>query len=208
MLLKIQTIAAKVLKKMRLSALNGSQIHPSAKVEAGSSLYHSCMGKYSFCGYDCDIYLANIGCFTSIASHVVIGGARHPMEWVGMSPVFYEGRDSIRKKFSNHAPGVPKMTTVGHDVWIGHSAIILSGVTIGDGSIVGAGSVVTKDVPPYAVVAGNPAKLVRSRFDEETKGLLLKMRWWELDEEILHKLAKHVRDPLQFIGAYNELINS
>ena len=68
--------------------------------------------------------------------------------------------------------------TIGNDVWIGRNVIIISGVKIGDGSVIGAGSVVTKDVPPYAIAAGNPAKIVRMRFDEETIKKLLKIEWW------------------------------
>ena len=70
--------------------------------------------------------------------------------------------------------------TIGNDVWIGSGAMILSGVTIGDGAVVAARAVVTKDVPPYAIVAGNPARLVRYRFDEATIAALLEAAWWEL----------------------------
>lgn len=208
MLMLIKAIIAKALKKARLSSARESTLHPTSRVEAGSSLYCSSLEKYSFCGYDCDIYYAKIGSFTSIANHVVIGGARHPMEWVGMSPVFYRGRDSIRKKFSEHLLDAAVVTFIGHDVWIGRSAVILSGVKIGNGAVIGAGAVVTKDVPPYGVVAGNPAKLFRYRFNEEIVESLEKMKWWELDDESLSKLAQHVRDPLQFICAYRELTNS
>jgi len=68
---------------------------------------------------------------------------------------------------------------LGHDVWVGTDAIILSGVTIGDGAVVAAGSVVTKDVPPYAIVGGNPAKFIKKRFSDETIAAMLKIRWWD-----------------------------
>jgi virginiamycin A acetyltransferase len=67
---------------------------------------------------------------------------------------------------------------IGNDVWIGHEVLILSGITVGDGSVIGARSVVTKDVPPYSIVAGNPASIIRLRFDEEIVEKLLKIKWW------------------------------
>ena len=73
------------------------------------------------------------------------------------------------------------ITHIGNDVWIGLNATILDGVTIGDGAIVAAGAVVTKDVPPYAVVAGVPAKIIKYRFTESQIDFLLKFRWWEKD---------------------------
>lgn len=159
---------SKIFKKSRLAAIKNSVVAPSAKIESGSSFVNSTMARHSFCGYDCEVVSADIGGFTSIANGVVIGGARHPMEWVGMSPVFYRGRDSVRAKFSQHELQGPPRTKIGNDVWIARSAIVISGINIGDGAVIGAGSVVTKDVPAYAVVAGNPAKFIRYRFDEET----------------------------------------
>jgi len=73
--------------------------------------------------------------------------------------------------------------SIGSDVWIGSNVIILSGVTIGDGAVIGAGAVVTKDIPPYAVAAGVPAKVIKSRFSDEDITLLLSARWWDWDFE-------------------------
>lgn len=82
--------------------------------------------------------------------------------------------------------------TIGNDVWCGNGAIIMPGVTIGDGAVVGAHAVVTKDVPPYAIVAGNPARIIRKRFDDETIAALLKNPWWSLPREQVLKLAPHL----------------
>lgn len=194
-------LIAKALKKARFSSVRDSKIHPTSKIESGTSFVASTMDRYSFCGYDCDIYHVTIGGFTSIASNVVVGGARHPMEWVGMSPVFYAGRDSVKAKFSEHKLDNPPMTFIGNDVWIGRSAIILSGVKVGDGAVVGAGSVVTKDVPSYAIVAGNPAKLIRFRFEATVIHELEKIMWWNFTEAQLAEFAKHIKDPDDFIDA-------
>lgn len=88
---------------------------------------------------------------------------------------------------------------IGNDVWIGVNACVLSGVRIGDGAVVGACSVVTRDVPPYAIVAGNPARLVRKRFDDETIEELLKIKWWDWDIERIKEnlpllLSENVKD--------------
>ena len=198
-------LIAKILKKLRLSSIRESTVHSTSKIESGSTIFHSCIDRYSFCGYDCDLYFAEIGSFTSIASEVVIGGARHPMEWVSMSPVFYKGRDSLRKKFSTHPLGSANITTIGHDVWIGRSAIVLSGVSIGNGAVIGAGAVVTKDIPPYTVAAGNPARIIRTRFDEEIINQLQETKWWELEDNEIHRLAEHIRNPYHFLSALHSL---
>jgi acetyltransferase-like isoleucine patch superfamily enzyme len=157
------------------------------------------MAKHSFVGYDCDVLCADIGAFTSIANCVVIGGGRHPMEWVGMSPVFYKGRDSVKAKFSEYEREPNKWVSIGNDVWIGHSAIVLPGVNIGDGAVVGAGAIITKDVPAYAIVAGNPARLLRYRFDKEIIARLLAIQWWNLEEDMLRRLAVDIRDVPSFL---------
>lgn len=193
--------AFKALKKLRLRSVKASTVHPTSKLESGTSFHASQMDRHSFCGYDCDIAFADIGAFTSIANQVVIGGGRHPMEWVGMSPVFYEGRDSVRAKFATHRRAPPKRVTIGNDVWIGHSAIVLPGVQVGDGAVVGAGAVVTKSVPPYAIVAGNPAHVIRYRFAEPVIARLLASRWWALDEARLQRLGPLVEDIERFLQA-------
>lgn len=195
----LKFLIAKTLKKARLASVRHSKVHKTSKIESGSSFVSSFMDRYSFCGYDCDIYHAHIGSFTSIASNVVIGGAHHPMEWVAMSPVFYAGRDSVKKKFSENILEPIKNTIIGNDVWIGRSAIIVSGVNVGNGAVIGAGSVVTKDVPSYAIVAGNPAKLIRYRFESKLIQELENVRWWHFPDTVLHECSKYIKDPCKFI---------
>lgn len=190
---------SKALRRLRGAAILGSTVHPTSTVEPGSAFIESTMGRHSFCGYDCEISGADIGSFSSLANHVAIGGGRHPIEWVGTSPVFYEGRDSVAKKFSTFQRPAPLRTTVGSDVWIGYRAIILQGVSIGHGAVIGAGSVVTRDVPPYAIVAGSPARLIRYRFDAPLREALLASRWWEQDDDVLARCADQIRDPKRFL---------
>lgn len=194
-------ILSKLIQKSRLAAIRRSRLDPTSKVEAGTSFIDSTMERHSFCGYDCEIYRATIGAFTSIANGVILGGARHPMEWVGMSPAFYAGRDSIRAKFAQHALPLPGKITIGNDVWIGRSAVVLSGVTIGNGAVVGAGAVVTKDVPPYAIVGGNPAKIIRYRFSPQIVDALEEIQWWNFSDQRLLELGQHFTSVPEFLSA-------
>src|SRR5262249_11410508 len=118
-----------------------------------------------------------VGAFCSIARNVtVILNGDHRMDWVTTFPV-PKYRESARQ-----IGGYQRLTgdvVVGNDVWIGYGATILGGVTIHDGAVIGAGAVVTRDVPAYAVVAGNPAKLIRYRFEPETIELLKRLAWWD-----------------------------
>lgn len=195
----IKYYLSKTFKKLRFSSIRYSSLASTSKIESGTSFVNSSLGRHSFCGYDCDIFYTDIGNFTSIASGVILGGAEHPISWVGMSPVFYKGRDSIKKKFIEYDLPAPKRTFVGNDVWIGRNAIVLSGVNIGDGAVVGAGAVVTRDVPSYAVVVGNPARIIKHRFEEETIENLIKTRWWDLPDEKIELIAKHCKSPIEFI---------
>lgn len=123
-----------------------------------------------------------IGRFTSIASEVVILLGNHRTDTVSTYPF-----KTLQRYWHTAAKAPPDHTSkgnvvIGNDVWIGQGVTILSGVTVGDGAVLAAQSVVTKDVPPYAIVAGNPARWVRHRFDEATIAQLLKMRWWDWSE--------------------------
>ncbi len=192
---------AKLFKKMHGRALKNTWVHPSSKVEAGSELSNCRMDRHSFCGYYCEIVNCDIGSFCSIANHVVIGGGMHPMDWACTSPVFYAGRDSVAMKYSEHRRPDPRRTCVGHDVWIGERAIVKQGVQIGTGAVIGMGSVVTRDVEPYCVVAGTPARVVKHRFPPELVRRLLDSRWWECDDSSLRAAAAHVQTPAAFLEA-------
>lgn len=186
---------SRVIKKMRGNAIANSVIHGTSKVESGSTILRASFDRHSFCGYDCTIIDCDVGAFCSIASKVTIGGARHPIEYASTSPVFLSHRDSVKAKFSRHPYTWRVKTTIGHDVWIGEGAFIKGGVNIGHGSIIGMGSVVTNDVPPYAIVAGNPARLIRMRFNAKIIDAFMKLNWWYLPDHELRRLAPYFQDP-------------
>lgn len=187
------------LKKLRGKAILGSFVPSTSKIESGSQVVNSTFGKYSFCGYDCKILNCQIGSFASIADKVVIGGTRHPYEWVSTSPVFYKGRDSVKHKFSTFTREDDPLTTIGSDVWIGEGVYIKAGITIGHGAVIGMGSIVTRDVLPYTIVVGVPAKMVRKRFENEICERLLMSEWWNSSDEKLANLAPFIQDPVLFL---------
>lgn len=134
-----------------------------------------------------------IGAFCAFADQVMIfGQADHPTDTVSSYPFRSE-------HFMADAPPAEPVTrgpvTIGNDVWVGARAIILSGVTIGDGAVIGAGAVVTRDVAPYSVMVGNPAKAVRKRFSDRQIAALLALRWWDWPDE---KIAR--MEPLLYGG--------
>lgn len=127
-----------------------------------------------------------IGAFCSFASgsRILLGG-EHRVDWVTTFPF------NVLWESGRHITGHPKTkgdVIIGNDVWIGTEAVIMSDVRIGDGSVVGARAVVTKDIEPYAIYAGNPARLVRKRFDETSIQQLLELEWWNFKDEVIEKI--------------------
>jgi virginiamycin A acetyltransferase len=137
---------------------------------------------------------SEVGSFCSIARGCVIGTNHHPYHFVTTSSVFsttvwkVDGVVDLKAKMNEG-----RRTIIGHDVWIGCNSVVIGGVNIGTGAIVGAGSVVTKDVPPYAIVAGTPARVIGRRFDDALVEDLLASCWWEWPVQRIHPLWEDVR---------------
>jgi chloramphenicol O-acetyltransferase type B len=129
-----------------------------------------------------------IGSFCSIADEVVLfGGGEHRTDWVTTYPLRIAFGDPLGGK--DGLPASKGPTIIGNDVWIGFRAMLLSGITVGDGAVIAAGAVVASNVPPYAIVAGNPAKVIRYRFDSNEIQRLLELAWWEWD---INKIVTNV----------------
>ena len=179
--------------------LQEAEVDKTAAISTGVRFYGSRIGKYSYFGKGCYIADTEIGNFTSISTDCYIGGASHPTDWVSTSPVFHNRENILKKNFARHDFQAFTKTTIGSDVWIGNRAMIRAGVTIGDGAVIGMGAVVTKDVGPYEIWAGVPARLIKKRFDEETIARLLRSRWWDYSDERLTQAAGSFNDVEKFL---------
>jgi phosphonate metabolism protein (transferase hexapeptide repeat family) len=166
------------------------------EVGARAQLLEVSMDDYSYVVNDTDIAYASIGKFCSIASHVRINPGDHPMERASQSHFtyrassYFEGASDEVDLFARRRS---KLVTIGHDVWIGHGAIILSGRTIGTGAVIGAGAIVTKDVPDYSIVVGNPARVLRMRFSESAITALRNLQWWDWPHDKLRVALEDFR---------------
>ena len=148
-----------------------------------------------------------IGKFVAIARGVefVMNGANHMLDCYTTYPFeIIDEFKGLSRPFGDR--GNRGDTVVGNDVWVGQKATILPGVHIGDGAIIGANAVVAKDVPPYAVVAGNPAVIKKYRFDEETRKFLLKFKWWDKDIDTIKKLIPILTSEIVDIEKLKELV--
>ncbi len=177
-----------------------SKVDKTSSVAHHANVRYSRIDRYTYVSSYAGVVHAEIGSFCSIASNVSIGGGAHDLTAVSTSPVFNKGRNILKRNFAQIEFSPFKTTRIGHDVWIGNRALILQGVTVGIGAVVGAGAVVTKDVEPYTIVAGNPARVIRKRFDDETIERLLESRWWEMTEKELEKYAKSFDTPGKFLN--------
>lgn len=193
------------------------QIDPSATVVgSGIGVYtdiggnwtvlESRIGDYSYlAGTDGTVIYSEIGRFCSIASHAVINPGDHPMQRVTQHHCTYRRRrygfgaaedDSVFNWRRS------RRCRIGHDVWIGTGAMVMAGVTIGTGAVIGAGAVVTREVKPYEVVAGVPAKPIRMRFPADVVTRLLSVAWWEWDRNMLEERFEDLNDIERFLEKY------
>jgi acetyltransferase-like isoleucine patch superfamily enzyme len=170
----------------------------------GVQLVGSRIGDHTFIQKNSRVIAADIGKFCSIAGNVIIGLGSHPVNMVSSHPAFYSCSQPVAKSFSGSDSYEPfRHTNIGHDVWIGERAMIVDGLTIGTGAVIAAGAVVTHDVPPYAIVGGVPARVIKHRFDDALITRLLNTRWWDLPDEILKKLCPFFNEPLAFLEQIN-----
>ncbi|SDO12545.1 hypothetical protein SAMN05216360_11525 [Methylobacterium phyllostachyos] len=182
-------------------------IDPSARVEscrlgryteigARTRLTETVLDDYSYIGQDGEVIYTTIGKFCSIAASVRINPGNHPMERASQAHFTYRAHaywpeEADEPAFFDRRRASP--VTIGHDVWIGHGVVVLPGRTIGTGAVVGAGAIVTRDVEPYTIVVGNPARPVRRRFPEAIAARLERLAWWDWDHEALRRALPDFR---------------
>jgi len=159
---------------------SGSKIGPNCHILENTLINNCDIKSFTYIGKNSLVQNANIGSFCSIANDVFIGLGAHPSDHFSTSPLLYRINNTFRVRitkenvdFTEYVP-----VNISNDVWIGARAIVMDGINIGDGAIIAAGAVVTKDIPPYAIVAGIPAKIIRYRFQSEKIETILSMQWW------------------------------
>lgn len=193
------------------------RLHSNVRIDAASrlerynvlfsntTLINSTLGDHSYVQAYALLYQADVGRYCSIASGAQIGLPPHDITWASSHPVFGLRDTPLVQIYrcDNGWAAIPR-TTLGHDVWVGHGALITAGVHVGHGAVIAAGAVVTRDVPPYAIVAGVPARLIRFRFEEDVRQRLLDAAWWDRGEEWISRHADTFVDPATLLAALDE----
>jgi carbonic anhydrase/acetyltransferase-like protein (isoleucine patch superfamily) len=178
----------------------------NSSLGAGATVFGSNVGRWTYLGDQALAINCEIGAFCSIAAKAVIGGGNHPTrDYVTTSPLFYgtiHNPWGIFPGSMQRDTELPR-TRIGNDVWIGYSAIVLPGKRVGDGAIIAAGAVVTHDVEPYEIVAGVPARSIRTRFDPDDVEWLLSIGWWNWPDERLKQLRPMFRSIESLRAAVN-----
>ena len=181
------------------SVLTDTEVHEATAIRPLVKMERSKIGKCSSIGTLSAAYDCEIGKFCNIARECYIGGASHPLDYVSTSVCFYLKNNYTGVCFNEYEYDWHTKTTIGNDVWLGIRTIVRGGVSIADGAVIGAGSVVTKDVGPYEIWAGNPARFIRKRFDDDTIEILLKSKWWDWDDEKLRDHGKLFTNVDEFV---------
>lgn len=180
------------------SRIEDSTISKNAKIYRFTKIINSSIGDYTYISPHTTIVCTCIGKYCSIASNVNIGLAKHPLTHISSSPIFINPKNATGHSWvTNQSDFIEHETvSIGNDVWIGQGALIMGGVSIGHGAVVAAGAVVTKNIPPYAIVGGIPAKIIKYRFQQDLIRILLKLKWWDLSPIILKHNLKLFEHPI------------
>ncbi|MBQ7171996.1 MAG: CatB-related O-acetyltransferase [Clostridia bacterium] len=188
------------MKKGFLARIKNSRFEGNNYVGNLSHVYSSYVGRMTYIGSNSSILYAKIGSFCSISSHVRVIGGEHPTrDWVSTHPAFYKPKNVCGKSYAANTlfeeqkytnPDKEFLVEIGNDVWIGANVLIQNGVCIGDGAVVASGAVVTKDVAPYSIVGGVPAREIRKRFCDEEIAFLVKHPFWEQPDSWLRQHAE------------------
>lgn len=184
----------------KTASISQSEFERYVVIFNNTQLYRAKVNAYSYIQMNGRIFNCNIGRFCSIAASVTIAPGMHDMTKVATNPIFVQKSTPLPKVFAkNDNINDSAPVNIGHDVWIGEKVVILDGVTIGNGAVIAAGAVVNRDVDPYSVVGGVPAKHIKYRFDRSTIDLLQESRWWDFSDEWFERNAELMIDTERFI---------
>lgn len=173
-----------------------SFVNSKAKTYRFVKIFRSKVGAYTYICNSSQLVCAEVGKYCSIAPGCQIGNATHTLNFLSTSPIFTEKRNATGTSWVNENLTNPFLPVkIGNDVWIGARAMVMGGVKIGNGAVIGAGAIVTKDVPPYAICVGVPAKVVRYRFPQEIIEKLEKINWWDWPEEVVRERISLFQKP-------------
>ena len=162
-----------------------SEFGEYVSLQRNNLIYNSQVGRRTYTGKNTTMWHVEIGSFCSISWNVGIGGANHDYTRLTTHAFLYSPYMGLMNENDCGYDRFQEPCKIGNDVWIAANAVVCRNVIVGDGAVIGAGAVVTKDVEPYAIVAGVPAKPIKKRFDDKTIERLLKIKWWELDDSVI-----------------------
>lgn len=180
------------LRKKHIGLSNGNY-----ELKGGNEIVNSEIGENTYISHNSIVFSARIGKFCSIGPSVIIGYGDHPTNFLSTSPkiyfkeIFENGKNADYKVFDWNSE-----VSIGNDVWIGAQCYIKNGISIGDGAIIGAGSIVLKDIPPYSIAVGSPAKVIKFRFSENMITELLNLKWWSYEKDKLKMIEQYLSTPL------------